>query len=107
MTVAKLVKNPYVVYYCDQTFQTINLTKADYEAIVEAMVAGKPVAALSIGVMRLADIRSLFERIEPPKADEKTEAPDYEGMTMEEAAYLWEETAKIEALKQKQRSVEN
>lgn len=103
---SKAKQFPYVIYYRDQTFQTINITKADFDEIASALTAGHPFANLSIGLLGLADMRSLFERIEPTGKPEEEEQPVdeeiYPGLSLEEQAYIWEQKQIEESFKKKQ-----
>lgn len=88
---AKPKSYPYVVYYKDQTYQTIMLTKKDFEEVCNAIEQSRPVK-ITIGIMQTFDIRSVLERIDPPMAESqeelKSELPPT--MTMEEMAYYYE-----------------
>lgn len=97
---------PYVVYYRDQTFQTINITKADYELIAHDLDCGAKFTKISIGSLGLEDIRSIFERIEPTEKVEEQQPQeddeDYPHLSLEDQAWLWEQKQLQEAAKKKQ-----
>jgi hypothetical protein len=99
----ELKKHPYVLYYNDATFQTIDLLTSDVKKIETAMVKGERFAAISIGILWLTEFRSLLERIDPPVVvEEKKEEPVYPGMSLEDEAYLNELIAKERAANKKE-----
>jgi len=107
---------PYVVYYVDQTFQTIDMTKADFDSICLALAAGTDFVKISIGIQGLRDVRSIYERIDPKEVEEETkEQPaipeiNYAGfpnMSVQEEAWLQSHLANEEAqLKRKKAKAE-
>lgn len=101
-------KYSYVVYYKDQTYQTIDITRSDFEELKRAKVAGGDVANLSIGFMETVDIRSVFERIDPPKSDKKediiAELPP--NMSLEAEAFYYGEIQRMRAEERKRQNQE-
>lgn len=88
-------KEPYIIYYCDGREANVTMTKKDFNAIDEALVAGKLHVVTSIGLLVLRDIRSILEcgKEEEPESQLTEEESEefWDGMSLEDAAWAYEQ----------------
>lgn len=81
----------YIVYFKDQTYQTFSLTRADVDAIGEAMDSRRTqaVAKLSIGYINTQDIRSIVEHKAPATSTPVESEEDlHPTLSLEDQAYI-------------------
>lgn len=69
---------PYNFFYRDKSFVTFDLTKEDFDKVVEYKMDGKDVVPVSIGFIEIKDVVTAVEKkmdkeIEKPKGDEPKE----------------------------------
>lgn len=61
-------RTPYAVVRDDNTYVIYDLTKDDYEHLSNSLVSEAKFCKLSIGILKLSDIRSVIEQKPEPKA---------------------------------------
>jgi len=83
---------PYAIYRTDNTYLVYDLTKADYQKILQGCTEGKQFVEISIGILNLTDIRAVIEQKPPKKVKEKPALPP---MSPEERAWLMQHMAEM------------
>lgn len=67
-------RKPYAIYRKDNTYLIHDLTKRDYEVLVEAFKKGE-IAVISIGAIATDDIRSIIEQKPEPVTENRSADP--------------------------------
>lgn len=95
----KYVRKTYAIHYEDSTYMIFDLTKEDITQLENAILDTKSAVKLSVGTLKLYQVRSVIEQKPEPKVDKvnKSASPDLDTMTtawlkeQEEELKKWEE----------------
>lgn len=79
-------KYPYAIVRNDNSYNVYDITRADYGKIKEGLLENKTYTEISIGLLRLDDIRSVIEQKEEV-VQQTEEKPALPPMSPEERTY--------------------